>query len=328
MNPEIRFRVPNHVFDLAQETASDLGLSSRKGKTGGASELARGALYVFLGLGLPNGLTELAARDFERVKANRPDQFDTSDPHLVVRVHHRVDPEYRKEKALKDKQQVPARVTTELRFPQGELPHFLIPYVALTEKGVPYANLNLEGSLSPRKHSLGTLISAGEKVTLSELELCLQQIEKKKLEQARTRQEREKKLERGTKILREWALAKGSGLLKARIEGDFDWLELAADEYARAYLRNLGFQDLALLTTTHTLESANLEFRDVQPQREPQLSTIQAFTKFKELEEPGLDLQVVKVTHIHKQTLEGILIALELPIPRKILFLTALKPTT
>lgn len=327
MNPEIRFRVPNHVFDLAQETASELGLRSHKGKTGGASELARGALYVFLGLGLPAGLTELAAKDFERVKANRPDQYDGSDPHMVVTVHHRVNPEYRKQRALHDKQQVPARMTTELRFPQGELPHFLIPYIVLTEKGMPYANLNLEGALSPRKHSIGTLVSAGEKVTLSELERCLQQIEKKKLEQARTREEREKKLERGTKILREWALAKGSGLLKARLTGDFDWLELAADEYARAYLENLGFRDLQRLATTHTLESSNLEFRDVQPQREPQLSTIQAFTKLRELEEPGLDLQVVKVTHIHKQTLEGILITFELPISRKILFLTALKPS-
>ena len=326
MNPEIRFRVPAHVYSLAQERAADLGLKSRKGKTGGASELARGSLYVFLGLGLPAGLSELASVDFERVKANRPDRIPTEDPHMLVTVHHRVDPEYRKRKALEDKQQVKARATTEFRFPQGELPHFLIPYVVLTELGLPYANLNLEGSLSPRKHSLGELVTASESATLEELEHYLDALQKKKREQQRLREEREEKLARGTKILREWASAKGSDLLKARLSGEFEWLELAADEYARAYLKSLGLEGLERLTTTHSLEAANAEFQDVQPQREPLLSTIEAYQELKLLEEPGLDFQVVKVTRHHQQTLEGVLIALELPIPRRILFLTALQP--
>lgn len=326
MNPEIRFRVPSHVYDLAQKKALELGLKTQKGKTGGASELARGALYVFLGLGLPNGLAELASQDFERVRANRPHGAPGEKPFMLVTVHHRVNIEYRKQRALKDKQQIPSRMTTEFRFPQGELPHFLIPYIALTEQGLPYADLNLEGSLSPRRHSLGELVTATESATLEELGNCLGALERRKEEQARARQDREAKLERGTSILRDWAQSKGSELLKARLQGDFGWLELAGEEYARAYLEKLGLSDLQRFETTHTLETATSEFRDVQPHKEPSLETMQTFQALEELREPGLDLQVVKVTDRHHTTHEGLLVAFELPIPRKILFLTALQP--
>ena len=61
MNPEIRFRVPKHVHQLAHTRAAELGLESKRGKTGGASELARGALYTFLGLGLPEELGDACA---------------------------------------------------------------------------------------------------------------------------------------------------------------------------------------------------------------------------------------------------------------------------
>lgn len=322
MNPEVRFRVPEHVYQLASQKALELGLKARKGKTGGASELARGALYVFLGLGLPSNLTGFD--EFEAVRANRPDTSD--EPELLVTVHHRVNEEFRKRCALESRRQIPARATTEFRFAQGELPHFLVPYVALTEKGRPYSTLNLEGSLSPRRHSLGTLVSATREATLEELEECLTQLDRKKKEKAREQAEREEKHQRGHDFLRDWSSKRGSELLRARLAGKFEWLALACEEYARHYLENLGLSDLTRVATTTTLEPGETRFHDMQPQREPQLQTLQSLNRLKELEEPGLSLHVVTVLDRDDARWEGLQVSLELPVPGRIHFLTALIP--
>ena len=52
MNPEVRFRVPEHVLALAEEVASQRGLHQDGDRSGGVSNLAREAFYRELGLGI------------------------------------------------------------------------------------------------------------------------------------------------------------------------------------------------------------------------------------------------------------------------------------
>ncbi|MFA7479096.1 MAG: hypothetical protein WC314_01235 [Vulcanimicrobiota bacterium] len=179
MNPEIRFRVPEHVQQLANRRALELGLRHKRGRTGGASELARCALYTFLGLGLPDK-TELGSASLESVRTGR-EELEEGSQTLRVTVYHRVCEEYRTARGLEGRA-VAARRTTEFQFVPGELPDFLVPYVLLTERGNPFVALNLEGSLSPRKKALGELVSASEHATLGELKACLCKIAAKKKE--------------------------------------------------------------------------------------------------------------------------------------------------
>ena len=189
---------------IAHRRAAELGLESKRGKTGGASELARGGLYTFLGLGLPEELQKLVPRAVNRVKATRDEILDPDRKELLVTVHHRIDEEFRKKNALLHGKPLPGRSTTRFSFPPGELPHFLVPYVLLTELGAPYVTLNLEGRLSPRLNALGELISAEKEATLRELQQCLEGIAEQKEARAKADLERDEQQARGEKILRDW----------------------------------------------------------------------------------------------------------------------------
>lgn len=318
-NPEIRFRVPKHVHELAQQKAEDLGLKSRRGLTGGASELARGALYTYLGLGLPGDLNQLGQQGFEKVRATRRAQ-EPGDRDLVVTVHHRVNSDYRKRKALEQGQAVASRSTTEFRFPQGQLPDFLVPYMTLTDDGWPFATLNLEGALSPRRQSLGELVAATDSATLDELKACLNHLRQKRTEREREKAERAERLERGSKILKDWASRSGSELLQARLDGDFDWLDLASREYARSQLAKLGLKNLEPLELTESLESADNPYRNVRLQNRPQLASMTRLKELRELADSGLDFHIVCVDG-PSGSLEGIHVSLELPIPGRLHFL-------
>lgn len=326
MNPEIRFRVPEHVHRLAGVRARELGLRQRRGRTGGASELARCALYTFLGLGLPDE-TELSdGSELSRVRATR-DSLDEHEPDtLRVTVFHRVSAEFRKERGLQGRS-VAARVTTEFRFSPGELPDFLVPYVLLTEQGSPFVTLNLEGPLSPRKKALGELIAASEKATLSELRDCLANISARKREKERERRQQEEQLEKGLQQLRSWSLKQGSELLVARLEGGFEWSELACREYALHTLSRLGLQDLTVLPTTQTLESTSRTYTNIRPQKEPRMETLKAYKHMRELADAGLEFQIVLVDDPRTgHPLEGVQVSFRLPIPGRLHFLTALHP--
>ena len=326
MNPEIRFRVPEHVHRLAGVRAKELGLRQRRGRTGGASELARCALYTFLGLGLPDE-TELAdGTELNRVRATRDSLDDSELDALRVTVYHRVCPEFRKERGLEGRS-VAARVTTEFRFLPGELPDFLVPYVLLTELGNPFISLNLEGPLSPRKKSLGELTTAAEKATLSELRECLTDIATRKRDKERERRQQEEQLEKGLQQLRTWSLKQGSELLVARLEGSFEWTELACREYALHELSRLGLHDLTFLPTTQTLESISQSYINIRPQKKPCLETLQVYNRLRELGDAGLEFHIVMVDDSRSGgTLEGVQISFKLPIPGRLHFLTQLHP--
>jgi hypothetical protein len=325
MNPEVRFRVPKHVHQLAQQKAAELGLRTTRGKTGGASELARGALYTYLGLGLPGDLSQLEQKGFDHIRATVHSEND-EDPSLLVTVHHRIDPEFRKRRALEKGCAVPVRGTTEFRFPQGELPHFLVPYISLTDRGVPFATINLEGALSPRRHSVGELTSAQDTTTLGELEACLKQIRQKRDARQREEQERAGRLEKGRRILEKWVQTHGSELLKARHSGGFNWLELACEEYALEHLRQLGLSELARLPTTHSLEASKPRFQNVTPQQEPKLESLKNLQRLQSFSDPSLEFQIVKLRELEVGPMEGIQVSLQLPVPGRIHFLTSLIP--
>lgn len=323
MNPEIRFRVPKHVLGLAQERAQSLGLQTRRGRTGGASELARGALYAFLGLGLPDDLQNRVSPDFQKVRL----QADSaSDSFHRITVHHRVSEEYRKRSALKEGLKISARQTTVFEFAQGDLPHFLVPYISLAADGSPLAVLNLEGKLSPRPNSLFELTAECERATLKELENCLAELERRKEQRLLEIERRKNQRARGEKILAAWAEEAGSELLKARLNGNFDWLELAAHEHARHHLEKLGLVEIEFMPTTQALEAREFRFENVRPQSKPQLPSIQELNRILQLTDAGLTAEIVLVDDQDGSTQEGILVKFRSPLGPSLHFLHDLIP--
>ena len=320
MNPEIRFRVPQHVWDLANQTAERYGLNEQKGKTGGASQFARGALYTALGLALPADLHQMQSQTFAAVREARQDAEAASPGRLRVEVHHRIHPDFRKDSVLKSGRPVAARATTVLEFAQGELPDFLVPYVVLSEYGVPKAELNLEGPLSPRRHSLGELISSGRHCTLEELATCLAGLKGIKAQKARRSQEFETRGKRGEEILRRWSTSHGSELLKARLQGNFSWLGLAQQEYAVHRLRELGLKG----AVPHN--SAGLQ-PDVKPPRlqnhsEPGLATMKRLAQLEEtLADSGVTASAVYYHDTSGACHEAIRLRVETPVPGRRTFL-------
>jgi hypothetical protein len=321
MNPEIRFRVPQHIWDLATETAERYGLCEQKGKTGGAAQFARGALYTALGLALPHDLHQLQSQTYASVRQARQ-QADLAGPaRLRVEIHHRIDPGFRKISVLKDGRPVAARTTTVMEFAQGELPDFLVPYVALSEQGLPKATLNLEGKLSPRRHPIGELISSGERCTLEELALCLSKVKQSKAQKARRSEEHETRSRNGEESLKRWSLLHGSELLKARLEGDFAWLELAQEEYAARRLAELGIK------TAVSLESfgagLGLPHRvKLQAHSEPTLTTMKRLAQIRSMAaDSGVTAGAVIYQDPSGGFFEAIRLRVETPLPGRRSFL-------
>jgi hypothetical protein len=314
MNPEIRFRVPQHVWDLASQTAELWGLSEQKGKTGGASQYARGALYTALGLALPHDLHQMQSQSYATVRQARQSTDLAGAPRLKVEVHHRIHPDFRKSSVLKAGRPVAARTTTILEFAQGELPEFLIPYVALTEQGVPKAALNLEGKLSPRRHSIGELVSAGETCTIEELAACLNRLKAVKAQRARRSQEHEARSQRGTEILRRWTTQHGSELLKSRLAGGFSWSELAQEEYAAHRLKELGLKSAVPLSTLGAEPLAPVK---LQAQSEPTLATMQRLAQLTKTMtgEEGIAASAVFYRDGLGRWFEAIRLRVETPVP-------------
>lgn len=324
MNPEIRFRVPKHVLTLAQERAQQYGLTSGKGRTGGASQLARGALYTALGLSLPGDLHQLQAQSFETVRQARSG-FSEKPGQMRIEVHHRVDPSFRKTKALQERKPVAARTTTVFEFEQGELPDFLVPYIVLTEDGYPYASLNLEGGLSPRRKALGELVSAQQECTLGELEACLKKLRKSEDERLKREKRLQARTEKGTQILEKWLRQHGSDLLKARHSEGFEWLQLGCDEYCLARLAHYSINEALPVSTTTSL-AEQPPFYDIRQQTQPNLESIQ---RLKRLRQAGDDVtfELVTCRGPQGQAFEAIQASLETPLPGRRYYLTELQPT-
>lgn len=325
MNPEIRFRVPRHVHQLATRRAEELGLTAQRGRTGGASELARGALYAFLGLSLPSELAQLASAEMERVEATRQEQTDL-EPSLRVTVHHRVDFSYRRKRALETGERVPGRATTRFRFEHGKLPPFLVPYILLTEQGSPYATLNLEGALSPRRHVLGELVSAHQEATLEELAGALAAAKAKREQREKNDQSRRQALDRGTRILKEWAQKHGSELLKARLRGGFEWLSIASLEYSQSALAQMGCEDLIPIALAESLGPGQNAYRNLRLQDRPQLTTINLLEQWSVLADSALKLSAVLVDDSQGRSWEAVHFSFQLPTAERQHFLASLTP--
>lgn len=315
MNPEIRFRVPQHVWDLANETAEKYGLSEQKGKTGGASQFARGALYTALGLALPHDLHQMQSQTYASVRQARAEAELAGPARLRVEVHHRIDPNFRKISVLQNGRPVAARTTTVLEFSQGELPDFLVPYVALSEHGLPRATLNLEGKLSPRRHPLGELVSAGECCTLNELAACLAGLKSIKAQKARRSEEHETRGQRGTEILRRWTTQHGSELLKARLDGGFSWSDLAQEEYAAHRLAELGIKKAVPIS----ILAAKLglgERLKLHAQTEPTLATMKRLAQLSAMAaDGGFSASAVYYQDSGGNFFEAIRLRVETPMP-------------
>jgi hypothetical protein len=171
------------------------------------------------------------------------------------------------------------------------------------------------------------LTTAAEKATLSELRDCLTEISTRRREKERERRHQEEQLERGLQQLRSWGLKQGSRLLIARLEGGFEWTELACREYALNELGRLGLDDLIFLPTTQTLESKDRSYQNVRPQKKPQLETLQVYKRLREVGDAGLEFHIVLVDEPRSgRTLEGVQISFKLPIPGRLHFLTQLQP--
>lgn len=325
MNPEIRFRVPSEVAQLAEKKARELGLERGRGRTGGASQLARGALYTALGLALPGDLHQLQQGAFQDVRDAR-DHYRQEPGQLKVTVHHRVDPEYRKSQALKQNTPVAARATTVFSFEQGELPDFLVPYIVLTQDGYPHASLNLEGRLSPRPGVLGELVSAQKECHLAELQNCLSELRRAKQQ----RQEQEERLQqqqkRGEQILADWTTRHGSELLQARREEGFDWLELACQEYCQSRLAELGIEQSVQVSKTVSLADGSRTYTRIRPQAEPSLESIRRLKQLRELQDSGIHFDLVTCRSPEGRPLEAVQVRLQTPLGERHTYLTELHP--
>lgn len=321
MNPEIRFRVPQHVWDLAQQAAERHGLEEQRGKTGGASQLARGALYTALGLALPEDLHALQSRTFADVRQARLERETEGPPTLRVEVHHRIAPDFRKISVLRNGRPVAARTTTVLEFGQGELPDFLVPYVTLSDSGLPRASLNLEGKLSPRRHALGELVSATDRCTLEELALCLAGLKKTRTDKARRSEEHEMRTLKGGEVLAKWASKHGSGLLRARLAGGFSWLDLAQQEYAAARLVGFGLKD-AIAAEVYAASAGMTEHLKLHVQAEPTLATMERLRSLESFAaEAGFAASAVYFQQPDGQFFEAIRLRVETPVPGRRTFL-------
>ena len=238
-----------------------------------------------------------------------------------MEIHHRIHPDFRKDSVLRAGRPVAARATTVMEFGQGELPDFLVPYVTLSEQGLPRAELNLEGKLSPRRHPLGELISAAPQCTLDELAACLSRAKAHKAQRARRSQEHEARSLRGQEILERWVARHGSELLRARLAGGFDWSELAQEEYAAHRLIELGLKTAApLQAVAHSLGLRELK---LQAQPEPTLATMKRLVQVTRAAEGagGLTAQPVFYENSSGEVYEAIRLRVKTPVPGQHTFL-------
>lgn len=317
MNPEVRFRVPSQIYDLAQEESERMGLETGKGRSTGVSKLARGAFYAALKLPLPR---ELRGLKLFAKAAEVPEGM-----HITVTVHHRVSSRYRRAQAIENGVRIPLRATTVLRFAPGELPDFLEELVEVPEDGLPQAELNLEGDLSPRPELLGELISESHEATLEELERALAESEQRRQEREQRRRQRDQQQQHGTEELAQWARQHGSPLLQARLEEGFEWLDLAHWEYAQALLAELGVEDYERVQGLTALGGSPTPQLQLQPSTEPSLASIQALRHWRQKVGDRADVQLV-IGQRKQQSFEALLISLKTPLPGRIRVLTAHNP--
>ncbi len=275
MNPEVRFRVPPHVYEMAEQRSDELGLSGSKGRSGGVSELARAGLYLLLNLPLPADAHWLQSQRFEDLRLARR-AMTGDDSRIGLRLLHRVDPEVRRKAALERGQAIASLASTRFEFEPGEVPTELTSWFELTESGLPVGEIDLSGG----PLAVGTLVSAAPEATLDELLPVVGQLNHKRATDQERRRLRELQRQKGQQELAEWVSDKGSVHLRALLEESFDWLDRAEREYGAWRLQALGVGGVMALPGSQSLSAAH-ESPRLLAVSEPRLESIERLRKIR-----------------------------------------------
>ncbi|MCE7872664.1 hypothetical protein DYH09_20085 [bacterium CPR1] len=252
MNPEVRFRVSPHVYELAEQRSDELGLSGSKGRSGGVSELARAGLYLLLNLPLPADAHWLQSQRFDDVRLARR-ALTGDDARIGLRLLHRVDPEVRRQAALERGQAIASLATTRFEFEPGEVPPELSSWFQLTESGLPVGEIDLSGG----PLAVGALVSASPEATLSELLQAVGELNEKRASEQERRRHREIQRENGQRELSDWVSEHGSAHARALLEEGFDWLDRAEREYGVWRLQAFGVGGVMALKGSQSLAAAH-----------------------------------------------------------------------
>lgn len=321
MNPEVRFRVPPNVYELAEQRSDELGLSGSKGRSCGVSELARAGLYLLLKLPLPADAHHLQAQRFEDVRLARRG-LEGGELQVGLRLLHRVDPEVRRRSVLETGQPIPALATTRFEFAPGQVPPALTDWFQLTETGHPVGELDLSGG----PLASGSLVSAGPQATLEELLWAVEELNQKKAGERDRRQRREQQRLQGERELGEWVQSHGSPHARALREEGFDWVDRAEREFAEARLARLGVGDVRAVRSTQTLADGG-EPAPLAPVARPSLESIERLRSIRArlAGEPGLEVTLVARPH---DDAELVLIAVSVPTGTAVHFISPDHPPT
>lgn len=321
MNPEVRFRVPPHVYELAEQRSDELGLSGSKGRSGGVSELARAGLYLLLNLPLPADAHWLQSQRFDDMRLARRG-LSGDEARIGLRLLHRVEVEVRRRAALERGQAIPALATTRFEFEPGEVPTELSCWFQLTESGLPVGEIDLSGG----PLAAGTLVSAAPEATLEELLQAVGQLNEEKAGEQERRRRRESQKETGRRELAEWASERGSAHLRALLEEGFDWLDRAESEYGAWRLQALGVGGVTALPGSQSLSAAH-ESPRLLAVAEPRLESIERLRSIRTrlAGEPGIRASLV----CRQDDLEEmVLIEVAVPTGNTVQFLSPDQPTT
>lgn len=272
MNPEIRFRVQPEIYQLAEEKARELGLfEADAGRSAGVPLLARAAFYDWLGLNWPDQLP--------RPKTHRLQQLSEA-PRAKLTVQHSWSQRYRLECLQERGLALPLSATVEFEVDPARLSRTLRRQLKLGDDG------RLSGLLC-----LPELESDGE-LTLERLEeyLASSGVVQTKLDLGQWEQ-----------LLASWAQQNGSALLRARLEGGFNWLQQAENEWLEAKVRELSGSQARLehLRAEQSLQGEPF-VHTVVPDREPDLESMQLLRANRERAQgvPGLHLSLVRVQKV------------------------------
>lgn len=325
MNPEVRFRVPPTVYELAEQRSDELGLSGARGRSGGVSELARAGLYLLLRLPLPVDAHQLQGQRFEDLRLARR-SLEGDETRVSLRVLHRVEPEVRRRSVLELGQPIPALATTRFEFVPGEVPAELSDWFQLTESGHPVGELDLSGGAL----AVGTLVADAPEATLEELLRVVRDLNHRKSRDRERGERRERLRQEGERELGAWVERHGSPHVRALFEEGFDWLERAEREYAEARLARLGVGDVRAVSSTQSLTSQSQgqsQAPVLAPVSRPSFESIERLRSIRGRLAEEADLSI-SLVHRPDDDAELVLIAVGVPTGTAVHFVSPDHPPT
>ena len=260
MNPEIRFRVSDDIYQKAEERAEEMGLAGPgAGRSAGVPLLARAALYDWLELSWPEEYPQLTQGSLRATA--RPQESLSRVAQATLKVTHQVREEARWNSAIDGERALPQLCQSILQCPPHQVPKAARPYLRLAPSG------DLQGQVQ-----LLDLVAHSEELTWAELEAFLKE---RQVARKETRAHWENHLQA-------WVLEKGSELLQARLEEGFDWFDLAEQEWAE-YQVQMALQAESPLQRVQDQQSLrdDQEFHALLPDRQPNLPRIQLLRHYR-----------------------------------------------